>query len=122
MIEKIPSTIPTKDLNKMLEEFFTKLLSNEDGESDSSQKLVQCRAAPQQDDLYYKALKLLKFKKRYRKYSKINFDRLRESRLTGMVMQRVTKLIDGNNKRGFWSWRERRIEFDAQKYYKKKII
>ena len=46
MIEKIPSTIPTKDLNKMLEEFFTKLLSNEDGESDSSQKLVQCRAAP----------------------------------------------------------------------------
>jgi hypothetical protein len=39
-----------------------------------------------------------------------------------MVMQRVTKLIDGNNKRGFWSWRERRIEFDAQKYYKKKII
>lgn len=86
MIQNIPTTIPTENLNTMLREIFSKLLSNEDHDSDSSNKIIQCRAAPYQDDLYYKALKLLKFKKRYRKYSKINIERIVESHETGMAV------------------------------------
>ena len=44
MIENIPTTIPTKELNDMLEDYFTTLLRTD--ENISQVKLVQCRAAP----------------------------------------------------------------------------
>ncbi len=81
--------------------------------------------------MYYKAIKLYKLKVKYKKYSKINLDRRRESRITGIELPRVRKIVKEINmkrkkgaccicckkKKGMIA-----EEFDAQEYYKNKIV
>jgi len=74
---------------------------------------------------------LYKLKVKYKKYSKINLDRRRESRITGIELPRVSKIVKEikmkrkqgacciccRKKKGM-----RAEEFDAQEYYKNKIV